>query len=126
MYMIIQFDLFFLLDNLKNKKYMNFTGNENHEISLNEAAELTQRFRDNLPVIDNTIAEYFGKSALEDLLSQQDCIGIRVYYGIDSDMKKHLVIVGVNEEGNDLYNGALMELGKPCPPICPDSNPLNS
>ena len=41
-------------------------------------------------------------------------------------MKKHLVIVGVNEEGNDLYNGNLMEIGKTCPPICPDSNPLNS
>ena len=105
---------------------MNFTGNENHEISLNEAAEMTQRFRDNLPVIDNTIAEYFGKSALEDLLSQQDCIGIRVYYGIDSDMKKRLVIVGVNDEGNDLYNGNLMEVGGICPPNCSASNPLNS
>lgn len=105
---------------------MNFTGNENHEISLNEAAELTQRFRDNMPVIDNTIAEYFGKSALEDLLSQQDCIGIRVYYGIDSDMNKKLVIVGVNSDGNDLYEGALMEKGTICPPYCPSSNPLNS
>jgi len=104
----------------------NFTGNENHEISLNEAAEMTQRFRDNLPVIDYTIAEYFGKSALEDLLNQQDCIGIRVYYGIDSDMKKHLVIVGVNDEGNDLYEGNLMELSINCPPICSTSNPLNS
>jgi hypothetical protein len=58
--MIIQFDLFFLLDNLKNKKYMNFTGNENHEISLNEAAELTQRFRDNLqkPVKLTTLGRF--------------------------------------------------------------------
>ncbi len=105
---------------------MNYTGNENHEISLNEAAELTQRFRDNLPVIDDTIAEYFGKSALEDLLSQYGCIGIRIYYGIDSDMKKHLVMVGVNEDGNDLYDGALMERGTICPPYCSTENPLNS
>jgi hypothetical protein len=105
---------------------MNYTGNENHEISLNDAADLTQRFRDNLPVIDNTIAEYFSKSALENLLNQQNCVGIRVYYGIDSDMKKHLVIVGVNSDGNDLYEGDLMELGRECPPYCPDTNPLNS
>jgi hypothetical protein len=126
MYILTQIDLVFLLDNLKIKKNMIFTGNENHEISLNEAAELTQRFRDNLPVIDNTIAEYFGKSALEDVLSQQDCVGIRVYYGIDSEMKKHLVIVGVNSDGNDLYEGALMEMTIPCPPVCSTSNPLNS
>ena len=105
---------------------MDYTGNENHEISLNEAAELTQRFRDNLPVIDITTAEYFGKSALEDLLSQNGCVGIRVYYGIDSDMKKRLVIVGVNGEGNDLYEGNLMEVGVICPPFCSSNNPLNS
>ncbi len=105
---------------------MNYTGNENHEISLNEAAELTQRFRDNLPVIDYTIAEYFGKSALDDLLSQQDCIGIRIYYGIDIEMKKKLVIVGVNSEGNDIYQGELMERGYLCPAYCPTENPLNS
>lgn len=105
---------------------MNYTGNENHEISLNEAAELTQRFRDNLPVIDNTIAEYFGRSALEDLLSQNSCVGIRIYYGIDSSTKKRLVIVGVNSEGNDLFEGNLLEHGGICPLYCSENNPLNS
>jgi hypothetical protein len=105
---------------------MNYTGNENHDISLNEAADLTQRFRENLPIIDHTIAEYFGKSALEELLDQNGCVGIRIYYGIDIEMKKRLVIVGVNNEGNDLYEGNLMEVGQPCPPICSESNLLNS
>ncbi len=105
---------------------MNYTGNENHEISLNEAAELTQRFRDRLPVIDNTIGEYFGRTAMEDLLSQQGCVGIRIYYGIDANDIKKLVIVGVDNNGNDLYDGELMEAGTTCPPLCSTSNPLNS
>lgn len=105
---------------------MNYTGNENHDISLKEAAVLTQRFRENLPVIDNTIAEYFGKSALENVLAQNGCVGIRIYYGIDLNNIKRLVITGVDYNGNDLYEGNLMEAGTICPPVCSNNNPLNT
>jgi hypothetical protein len=105
---------------------MNYTGNENHDIRLEDAAELTKRFRDNLPVIDDTIAEYFGKSALQELLDQSGCIGIRVYYGIDVNNTKRLVITGVDNNGDDLCEGNLMEAGTICPPICSNNNPLNS
>lgn len=105
---------------------MKYLGDNDHSISLFEAADLTTRFRENLPVFDYTIAEFFGKSALENLLSQDSCVGIRVYYGLDAEMKRRLVIVGVDDEGNDLYKDNLMEGGALCPPVCSEVNPLNT
>ena len=37
-----------------------------------------------------------------------------------------ILIVGVNADGNDLYEGNLMELSVICPPFCSTNNPLNS
>jgi hypothetical protein len=36
------------------------------------------------------------------------------------------VIVGVNSDGNDLFEGAILDLGRGCPPYCSSENPLNS
>lgn len=105
---------------------MNFTGNEDHSISLNEAAELTANYRSTLTSNTEAKAEYFGKAALVELLNQSAAVGVRIYYGIDNAGIKKLVLVGVDAEGNDLYEGALMERGQLCPPECSAENPLNS
>lgn len=102
-----------------------FTGNENHQISLQEAAELTRAYRESHP--NQTIAEFFGKAAIQAILNQPGCVGIRIYYGQEpQNAQKHLVIVGADENKNDLYVGFIAERALACPTFCANSNPLNS
>ncbi len=104
---------------------MSFTGNEDHSISLTEAAHLTENYRNTVST-GATIAHFFGRDALQAILDQTDCVGIRIYYGLKDDGEKQLVITGVNAAGNDLYNGLLAERSAVCPTTCSASNPLNS
>jgi hypothetical protein len=104
---------------------MNYTGNEDHSISLAEASELTSNYR-NAQTDDYIKAEYFGKNAVLDLLSQDACVGMRIYYGQDTAGVKKLVLVGVDGNGNDLVNGVILDKGFPCPMYCSSSNSLNS
>ena len=71
-----------------------------------------------------SIAEAFGKNAIEQLLGQPDCVGIRIYNGRKSDGSQALVIVGVSSSGSDMVNGKLLDTGFPCPPICDVTSPL--
>lgn len=104
---------------------MTYTGNEDHSISLPDASTMTQRFRNTITP-GATIAEYFGADAINNILAQTDCVGIRVYYGLDSANVPNLVILGVDTNGDDLYFGLLAENGKKCPPSCATGNLLNS
>ncbi|MDP1728449.1 MAG: hypothetical protein Q8M15_16815 [Bacteroidota bacterium] len=105
---------------------MAFTGNENHDISLQDASDLTKNYRDTQSGSDYIKGEFFGKTALLAVLNQDDCVGIRIYYGIDSDNIPKLVIVGADANEDDLTEGIIMEVGKLCPPYCSTSNLLNS
>lgn len=104
---------------------MNYTGNEDHSISLTEASELTANYR-NAQTDDYIRAEFFGKNAILDLLNQDNCIGMRIYYGLDNNGVKKLVLVGVDGNGNDLDSGVILDKGFPCPTYCSSSNSLNS
>lgn len=104
---------------------MSYTGNEDHDISLTEAAHLTENFRNTVST-GATIAHYFGGAALQALLDQEGCVGLRIYYGLSDNGEKQLVITGVNSSGDDLYNGLLAERSISCPLNCSASNPLNS
>jgi len=45
---VIDTELNRVSDNVKNRKVV-FTGNENHQISLEDAAGLTRRYRESVP-----------------------------------------------------------------------------
>ena len=100
-------------------------GHENHEISLDEAALLTERYREQMEQ-SQIKGGFFGRDAISAILNQDNCIGIRYYYGLDSNNKQVLVLVGVNSDENDITAGELAEISIPCPPYCGDSNVLNS
>ena len=103
---------------------MIFTGNENHGIQLEEAAALTRHYRD--AELNESNGGYFGRVAIESILRQDGCVGIRYYFAIgDGDVLK-VVLVGVNGDGNDLVDGQLAEFSTACPEICGDANKLNS
>ena len=102
-----------------------FDGHEDHEITLEVAAEFTARYRNQMPTSDLK-GGFFGRDALEAILAQEHCVGIRYYYGLDGHDKQVLVLVGVLANENDMVNGLLGEAAVPCPQMCGLANELNS
>lgn len=103
-----------------------FTGTENNEISYEGAAVLTENYRDAHSGSEYVKGEYFSKASIQAILDQTNCVGIRVYYGVDNEGVQKLVIVGVISNENDMVTGLIMEHGSLCPPHCGTSNDLNS
>jgi hypothetical protein len=62
---------------------------------------------------------------LQELLDQEGCMGIRMYYGLDEHGKKELVLVGADADQNDMTE-LVADLSMPCPSICGVANALNS
>jgi hypothetical protein len=106
---------------------MAFTGQEDHSITFEEGAVLTQNYRDKMP-IGVRKGGYFGMDAIQSLLDEEGCVGIRYYYGLDKDDKQVLVLVGVDEDENDIISerALCIEASVPCPPYCGNENILNS
>lgn len=104
---------------------MGFTGNEDHSITLEEAAQLTAKYRQG--VGEKAIkGGFFGKTALKNIIDQKGCVGIKFYYGQNGDGKPCLVLVGADASDNDMTSGLLAERQLPCPPYCGVNNVLNS
>ena len=103
---------------------MSFTGNEDHGITLTQASKWTRNYRTANP--GAVKAHFYGKTAIQNILNQTGCVGIRVYYALDEAGVKQLVIVGATAEEIDLENGLLAERSRPCPPYCGINNSLNS
>jgi len=107
---------------------MSFTGNEGAFITLTDAATLTANYRSGQ--LNPTLGHFLGISKLQDLLAQTGCVGLRIYYGIDSETgSKEIVVVGVDEDENDILDGTeplILDQSVPCPTSCGASNDLNS
>ena len=102
---------------------MSFNGTEGGSISLTAGAALTKEYRKKNP--GATKGHFFGKDILHQLLNQQGCEGIRMYYGLDEDGNKELVLVGADADENDL-TALVADLSMPCPGVCGTANVLNS
>jgi|SRR5665647_195951 len=119
-----------------------------HFISLEQAIAMTTIYRANresilAPAYQGQdilpLSETFNRQAFDQLLGTPGCAGLRIYYGMDENLKLHAVIVAVNALNEDLLppsgnvprvsgNGdeVIVEEGQRCPPICPDSSPLTN
>lgn len=101
---------------------MAFTGTEGNMISRNEARMLLANYQNSpaFPANNNTEGMLFGRAHIEDILSQDGCKGIRIYYGkvgpLISDPAQ-LVIVGTDVDGNDMTD-KILDTGIPCPSFC--------
>lgn len=118
----------------------------NHFISLTTAIDMTTRFRNQRENILKTeyqdqnllpFSETFDRAAFEALLGEDGAQGLRIYYGMDENLKIHTIIVAVNEnnedilpateqafaEGEDVY---IVENGTRCPELCPTPSLLTS
>ena len=93
-----------------------------HRITLAEAKELTTRHRKESPKGGH--AEFFHREALDTLLAQPGCSGIRIYHGKGKGGEHHSVLVGVDAKGADLADAGIMQQAFPCPPYCDTESPL--
>ncbi len=102
---------------------MSFNPNQDHSISLAEAAALTKAYRDANP--GAKIGGFFGKAAIEAILNQPECVGLKFYYAIENGVPA-LVLCGAKADQDDLYQGSLAERELKDPPLNSSPNPLNS
>jgi hypothetical protein len=101
-----------------------YTGSENHVVTLDQAAKYIQNFK-NFPKAPTIKGGYFGRSIFDKILAQPGCVGVRYYYAQKDDGTPTLVLVGVDGGGNDIAVGILGEDSFPCPPFCGGPSPLN-
>ena len=120
-----------------------------HSISPDRLKELTNRYEENKTKIlkdeyhGNGIlptCETFERAAFDQLLAQEGCVGIRIYYGMDEESNVKLVVVGVDENDQDIRQSASNlrkvkndnAVNEPvfalsdslrCPPYCPPPPP---
>lgn len=108
-----------------------------HFITLEAAKKLTAKYRAEKQNILNpqllgkdllSFSETFEADSFRALLDQPGVKNVRVYFGMDDNLKVHLVTVGVNATGEEILNGAtsIIEDGLQCPPICPPPPPAPS
>lgn len=98
-------------------------GNEGKEITVQEAKEFIANYR-NSSKPKAVKAEFFGKEKLNKILDQEQCVGIRFYFGKHNYGELNIVAVGCDKDGEDLYEGIILEMGEPCPPHCASLSPL--
>ena len=112
----------------------------NHFISLDQARTMTARFRaqkENIldPAYRDqdilSICETFNRDIFDAILAENGCVAMRVYFGMDPDLKVKVILVGVNDKNEDILpsqdNGAaddddpanIGQEGAPCPDFCP-------
>ena len=114
-----------------------------HFISLNQAIDMTTLYRSDKEAILATAyqnqnilpdSETFNRNAFDTLLAKEGCAGLRIYYGMDENLKVHALIVAVYEDNEDILPALasatvidedIVEEGQRCPDLCPPPSPLN-
>ena len=94
-------------------------------ISLQEASEMTARYRATIQP-GETIAVAVSNDILTRISNQGSCTGVRMYFAIDENGAKTLVMVGVDEQGNDITEGLVANKLRKSPPWNIQQNELNS
>jgi hypothetical protein len=106
-------------------------GSESQLIPVSDAVVMVRRFRDSAPR-EAIRAWGFGREAIDAVLAQPGCTGIRIYRALNDQKQDQVVIVGIDAGGNDLLpatpsgKGVVAEQGWPCPPVCSAASLLNS
>jgi hypothetical protein len=117
---------------MAKRKIYRFRGNEGSSMDENLVKKWIQQHADH----HETRAHFFGKEVLEKILNQPGCMGLRIYYAMDDNSKKQLIIVGADEKGNNMWpskgpkpkkgkkmlggsdGNTTVDNSRPCPPYC--------
>ncbi|UOQ76280.1 hypothetical protein MUN84_17140 [Hymenobacter sp. 5516J-16] len=68
--------------------------------TLDQASDWTRRYRSQHA--DGVKGHCFSRATLEAILAQPGCTGVRAYYGRDAENQRRLVLVGTDEQENDI------------------------
>jgi hypothetical protein len=115
----------------------------NHSISYASALRMITNYQDAAKIPGRicqlyqqggyVLSETFPVAAIQELLNQDNVCAIRIYNGLDTDNRQHLILVGVNSNGYDTLavgqpgmrghntgntSGRMCEMGLPCPKMC--------
>ena len=115
---------------------MNFKGNESGPVSRKTAKEWINNYYESESAKETgkTVikAHFFGKEKIQKLLDEKDCVGIRIYYGLDDKGDQILLLVGANGEMEDILPAdmtseaedgpMILDDSFPCPPYCSKSS----
>jgi hypothetical protein len=108
-----------------------FNGSAGGPIPLATAKQWTANYRATIKP-GETEAHYFGSDIIRRLLDEDKSVGIRAYYAIDDKGNKQLLLVGVDENGDNLLPAEsaaaksveeeggpiIVDNSIPCPPTC--------
>lgn len=104
---------------------MAFDGSEGAPIELTLAQEWTSNYRKTKNP-DSTRAIFVGRDIIEEILQQDECVGIRYYFAEDDQGQAKLILVGAKPDESDIIPGIIADYGKPCPHCCDAASPLAS
>ena len=92
-----------------------------HKITVAQARALMSKKHQGL----QTRGGHFPREAIDAILSQPGCEGIRFYYGANPDGSPAIVLVGVDSNLADMTDGGeIIDTHFPCPPFCDDGSAL--
>ena len=94
-----------------------------HIIPLSQAAQMTHAYQNAPQYQGNTISGMIDANAYQLLLAQPGCVGVRTYFALDQGTLT-IVVVGVDNDGNDIAGGIILDGALACPPKCPANSPL--
>lgn len=115
---------------------MSFTGNEGGPIKRETAKAWINNYQESEsarePEKTVTKAHFFGKEKILKLLNEDECVGLRIYYGLDDNGDQKLFMVAVEANMNDILpidmestsedGPMILDLTHPCPPYCGNDN----
>lgn len=107
-----------------------FTGKEGAMISLSKAREMFSNYKSspNFKANKEVKGIFYGRDHLQALLDQKDCMGIRIYYGIEqggAEQGPQMILLGADENMNDMISGKILDFGMRCPHFCPSGDSLD-
>jgi hypothetical protein len=94
-------------------------------ITLEEGSQMTARYRASIQP-GETIAVAVSSDILTRILQQENCTGLRMYFAMDESGAKTLVMVGIDEQTNDMAQGLIANKLRKSPPWNILPNDLNS
>ncbi|APA93664.1 hypothetical protein HX045_15955 [Myroides odoratimimus] len=102
---------------------MKISNQSGQVITKQKAIEYITEFKAQYPDAINSY--YVGIDKLQALLSQTNCIGMRIYPGLNKQTAlTNMVLVGVDQKGQDISDGIILEELITCPPACSYDNTL--
>jgi hypothetical protein len=95
-----------------------------HAITLQLAETLTHAYQNSPDFQGLTIACKIDKDAYQELINQVGCAGVRTYFAINETDDLTIVVVGVDQSGNDITDGIILNKGLNCPTNCGNNSSL--